>query len=120
MIVNPGDRVILSRSSRDENPTIHTVTKVTKTQITLDTGVRFTHAGREWGRADSLYGARIERYTDEAWAAYETARAEKAAALRVRQMREACATFVMRDLAADEVQTLYDYLRNMGMPEAKK
>lgn len=113
-----GERVIRRKDYRDENPIVQIVARITKTQIVLVGGEKFNTHGKEWGRTGDIYGAIIEPYTDEAWQFYVDTRAERIAATNARILRQACARFV-HDLSADEINELYAYLRNKGMPEVK-
>lgn len=115
--LQPGATVVVvgRRGSR----VLRTVERVTKTQIILDSGAKFTLRGKEWGASEDWYYNELEEYDKANWQAYLDAKAAEQRAFWVKRVRAMCANFIQHDLTDDEVEVVYQLLRNKGMEEVK-
>lgn len=108
-------QVLVYRDHYDKEPRSDTITKVLKNQLVTADGSRWTLRGDAWGSSGQWFREHIRPYTEEI--AAEIA-AEKLTARRKR-MRRAAVRFIERDLSLEEVERLYELLRNKGMPEVE-
>jgi hypothetical protein len=110
-----GDEVIYHESDRAFK---RIVTRATKTTVTIDTGLVFTHKGfvRGLGRRSARW---IEPCTEDRWAEVERDQAVAAAKEYAGALRCACVRFIDNDLTDEEVAKLYDYLKNKGIPAVR-
>jgi len=111
-----GMRVIAYRHRQE--PASRTVVRVTKTTVVLDNGETYNQSGSLRG-GNSIYGEHIEPFTDEAWNHIAAMRTERLRRVRAQARKAAILNFVQFDMTDDEVEELYDKLRNKGMPEVK-
>ena len=112
-----GMRVIAYRHRQE--PASRTVVRVTKTTVVLDNGEVYNQSGQLRGARNPFYGEHIEPFTDEAWSHIAAMRAERFLRARAHARKAAILNFVQFNMTDDEVEALYDNLRNQGMPEVK-
>jgi hypothetical protein len=111
-----GMQVLCYRDHHSRAPRPSTVTKVTKTQVTIDTGEKFTADGREWGNSKAWFHSRIEIATPERLAEIEAERKRAALAEKQLLLKNTVLKFIANDMTPDEIEQLAARLRNMGMP----
>jgi len=65
MAFQVGDKVLVHRDTWDKLPIADHVARVSKTQVTLQSGGRYTQDGRHWGAGDDRTAGYIREATDE-------------------------------------------------------
>jgi hypothetical protein len=111
------DMEVFRYGSRDEAES-HKVTKVTATQVTIDTGERFTLYGVRIGDKHARFSrVYIEPATEIRRQEFKQSRLERENRTRLVLLRAAISRFVQYDMSSDEVEWLYKQLLNHGMPK---